>query len=836
MLLGKRRVIKNVLITYGFLSAALLGVLVATNDMLRDCFQEISLSYGAILGIVLWGLLVATALKLQNHFFSFRGQRVVMPVLATVLLVGFWWKLYGLEELTGGLKCLSAIYLRAVNVYYMTGFSLPFGTAEHTMPALAFSYMLLLTVMVSVCVYLRKYHLLLGMPFLVLAAEMLVGLTPGRRAMGCFFLVMVLLNCGTAVSYGWGLKLLTLGLTLVILLFAGRVSERKGQDILKNTDRFVQFQMDVETFLKEVPIGQGLLGAPHLDNDRPEFEDKIMLTVTCDSAVEGKLYLREAFADNYWKGYWTVNQRPLEKEAKAADVDLNELWEEMADLLYQRTLQTGQPTAAYSVDCEQFGSSRMYLTYGAHWEDGGEFSLDEQGMAKKNRLFAARSFQAPRSNDFDGSFGYVMYGFSGDGTFPGSDSSALSWYGSYLRDHVEVLSDQPTAKQIASQIPMEISYASENRRRYAYAQAVANYLKKQYTYSLDLEELPSGADAIEYFLSEGRKGYCMHFASAGVAILRHLGVPSRYASGYVIPKSGFVETEDGYTAEVLDSQGHAWVEIFLDGLGWVPVEMTPGYGDSLPEDRPEENAADEETEQPTVEPPSNEASAESSEESEEANTNASQPEETSESGFQVQVSEEKDTPLWEIWFRGSEKQTGSVEIIVEENSGTSTGNSGENSLMGGEKPTFRDMLGAFFRKVGAVLLVLLKCAVVLAGIVVLFWGSRQLVRTIRRRRFLRRENKLKRYMRRGKYSAAAVTANRFLYGQLHSFKRMTKQPETDQMFLEELKERFVDISREDWDKYYEIIIRAFYGKDEITRAEAEYACRMYREQSTDKVN
>ena len=49
------------------------------------------------------------------------------------------------------------------------------------------------------------------------------------------------------------------------------------------------------------------------------------------------------------------------------------------------------------------------------------------------------------------------------------------------------------------------------------------------------------------------------------------------------------------------------------------------------------------------------------------------------------------------------------------------------------------------------------------------------------------------------------------------------------MYLEELKERFPGTPGEEWDKYYDIIIRAFYGQDEITMEEAEYACRMYRQ-------
>ena len=69
----------------------------------------------------------------------------------------------------------------------------------------------------------------------------------------------------------------------------------------------------------------------------------------------------------------------------------------------------------------------------------------------------------------------------------------------------------------------------------------------------------------------------MHFASAGALILQSLGVPARYASGYVVEPSAFHKEKKGYQADVPDYNAHAWVEIYLENIGWVPVEMTPGY-------------------------------------------------------------------------------------------------------------------------------------------------------------------------------------------------------------------------------------------------------------------
>ncbi len=61
-------------------------------------------------------------------------------------------------------------------------------------------------------------------------------------------------------------------------------------------------------------------------------------------------------------------------------------------------------------------------------------------------------------------------------------------------------------------------------------------------------------------------------------ILRQMGVPCRYVSGYCAKEDSFKSGEnDEDICEVKDSQSHAWVEIYLDDFGWIPVEMTPGY-------------------------------------------------------------------------------------------------------------------------------------------------------------------------------------------------------------------------------------------------------------------
>lgn len=108
---------------------------------------------------------------------------------------------------------------------------------------------------------------------------------------------------------------------------------------------------------------------------------------------------------------------------------------------------------------------------------------------------------------------------------------------------------------------------------------VKSFLGERCTYSLLPGYVPEGKDCIRYFLDENKTGYCMHFASAAVLLLRSMGVPTRYVEGYVLAPGSFKETGEKKVAYVYDHQAHAWPEVYIDGFGWVPVEVTPTYYD-----------------------------------------------------------------------------------------------------------------------------------------------------------------------------------------------------------------------------------------------------------------
>ena len=127
------------------------------------------------------------------------------------------------------------------------------------------------------------------------------------------------------------------------------------------------------------------------------------------------------------------------------------------------------------------------------------------------------------------------------------------------------------------------------------AAQIAQLLALHTQYDLNTPAPPEGEDFVVYFLEETRRGYCVHYATTAALLLRLEGIPARYVSGYAatIPESG--------AAQVLDSNAHAWVEIYLDGYGWYPVEVTP----SAPtEEDPEPEATPSATPAPSLSPSS----------------------------------------------------------------------------------------------------------------------------------------------------------------------------------------------------------------------------------------
>ncbi|MGN0677810.1 MAG: transglutaminase family protein [Ruminococcus sp.] len=128
---------------------------------------------------------------------------------------------------------------------------------------------------------------------------------------------------------------------------------------------------------------------------------------------------------------------------------------------------------------------------------------------------------------------------------------------------------------------LENAPVSTTYERLETLQKIKDKINSEVEYTLEPGKTPSTRDFTNYFLLENKKGYCVHYATAGVMLARMAGIPARYATGYVSVGDDYNESNknpDGsYTVKLPDSRSHAWAEIYLDGYGWIPFEFTAGY-------------------------------------------------------------------------------------------------------------------------------------------------------------------------------------------------------------------------------------------------------------------
>ncbi len=139
-----------------------------------------------------------------------------------------------------------------------------------------------------------------------------------------------------------------------------------------------------------------------------------------------------------------------------------------------------------------------------------------------------------------------------------------------VRAHYLQTTDDPRFVALAKQIESTMAPKAKGDP-FLTAVAVKLHLDDNYKYSR--RETHSGAaNPTADFLFGNKIGYCVHFSHAAVLLWRALGLPSRVGTGYAIEEKN---RQGGSSILIRGSDAHAWPELYLEGVGWVVIDITP---------------------------------------------------------------------------------------------------------------------------------------------------------------------------------------------------------------------------------------------------------------------
>lgn len=692
------------------------------------------------------------------------------------------------------------------------------GDAKYIQPlvynAIRFWSLFLFTVIFLISRLFRKNWFVILFPALAASALMMIGLAPAWNE-------LLMFAVGTYMVLGMGRHMQNLpacvgGLALfvLVLLFSGLVFKHGADSLLSKSDRFKELQEEIELKIHNLMEGISVSEQRDINNSMPRYSDVEILTIVAENKPSTNLYLREYYGNDYENGTWNSDRDRFEKKCKIAGFDLSQAYSLLDGSLfrYKRfaietdyTIKYGKKKtkAALFPYTVQYNSSKKV-------EYTGDTLILKKGNDKKIS-FTALDVNTYEIDDFRSllrTSGRSMY-----------DDTFWDWYNAYVDKNysdnltqklktVELLTaygravgDSETYSDIEEKYleeywrSLNASDNYNNLNRYVYAMIVKEYLAENYTYSWNLDSLKAGEDPIEYFLSEGKQGYCVHFASAAVALLRAEGIPARYVGGYVVKPAAFKRDGKEYTAKVTDRNGHAWVEIYFENIGWLPFEMTPGY------DKNEEGLPTSEEEQ--------------------------ERREAILSGIPTSAPETSDTPTPspEATDTPTPAPTGSTNTptqkptqaeITQKPGSTATPtpaskDRNEKNLKNQDKKATKS----------AILFIILALLCVAA---VALMPS--LIRKIRRKLFAsKRELEIDISAKR--YRKAILNINRRVYKKLKIFRKVPLRDIKDSEYERCLKLGFPSINIPDWNRYMETVKKAAFSQEELTEEDMNFVKSIY---------
>lgn len=544
---------------------------------------------------------------------AFKGfVRVFMGFAAFSLAIFLEYKVFidRIEVIISGLFGVSQKFLDAFNVKYNHTYFVEGGVDSCISLFVLAALITLLILMWSATIWFDTRFHWLFLPVGVAVGELIVGIIPEWRGASftVFAVFLMLLSRDYSDRLGVyqprkiaGRKLYnkagilqTIAITVIILAVVGLVSAYgvKASDAIseRNASIRIYTKEAKERVIASYKYKKALSNRSKettINNMPPEFYGEEICILTTSNRSRSNIYARSFIGMEYEDHAWTYDENAFEATCIKAGFEPDAVKTLVENNVYNKLNGVNWSRAGYAMtnpkksvelDIQSLTADNLNL-YVPYFTDislaQSDFYLD---VLPQRQIDSGRVKVKMLDDTFvtNGEASFIV-----NCSLAPDEEDEFSWYDEYVRrNYTKGASSVPTAKEAAEWL-MEPCRGDDmrviNRWRLEMAELVANTVA-YYDYSWSLDELSGSKDPVEYFLAKGHKGYCMHFASAGALILQNMGIPARYVQGYVVNGANFIfRGTNQYQCKVVDRDSHAWVEIYLDHVGWVPVEMTPSY-------------------------------------------------------------------------------------------------------------------------------------------------------------------------------------------------------------------------------------------------------------------
>lgn len=779
--------------------------------------------------VYVWLFIFSVISGFINRLTSLDTRKWVRHAINTGLLLVFLLGVFianwqAAEHIKDGFLYVKGRYLEIINVYYGTSFVCPKGDKAFAGAFVGFVSFIVMLLLVTLAVQIKRRRMLTLFPTLMLAVQLCIGKSPSVSEVVMLTLCTLWCliadgNARTVAGYdangsaqgNEALRIVPAFLYMAAvsaILFICVFSFKPLADTLADKKpQMLAFQKDLEGSVKSFfSVGIDLQDGT-VSNHYPSYSEKTVMTVEASSGASSNIYLRSFYGDTYENGRWIKKSDFSGMEKEYHDASRMTAWQNaigLATLLdgYYDD-ETNPATEKYTITMEKLSTKYTYLPYCID-----PYSIDAKGDIDFDEDFLITKDKATKTIEVSACPGFF------DGSLETSilePEQPLEVNNDFYAAYNNYVMENYTAKQGGDGIVAEdakwllrtgqltsnmmyTGYIRENdANRIAAAQLVQQFLtSKAFKYS---KNPPStgGKDVVENFLSNSRQGFCVHFASAGTMILRQMGVPCRYVSGYCAKEDSFKSGEnDEDICEVKDSQSHAWVEIYLDDFGWIPVEMTPGYFEYVTGENPFDYIGVN---------------------GKKTNTGAAYND--SEHMNDTAADEDK------LDEDAANEDTKNTDAENDDTAKDDTSKAAANSTSGdGSENAYGSQSGADKRTdaqnsktrlhIPPVILKTSLCVIFLTALTAI-------IVYIKRRRNILLEARLAKRVKKGRYSRAAIMINNRIYKGLgHPSKNRT-----DELYLANLKEKYCgpDYCGIHWDEYMRIIQKAVYSSEGITGEE-----------------